>query len=111
MSIESTIAAMSDPLTNEELEHLETLGHLDLRLTLAKTAAAEISWRRAEAEEAIEHAMIAAWYIGKLEAENARLREYAQHISPCATVEGWTVCTCGLDAVLKEASEPAGQPE
>lgn len=34
--------------------------------------------------------------------DNAKLREYAQHISPCATVEGWTVCTCGLDDALKE---------
>lgn len=49
--------------------------------------------------------------IRELIAENANLRGYAQHISPCATVEGWTVCTCGLDDVLKEAAEPAGQPE
>ncbi len=38
--------------------------------------------------------------IRELRAENARLREYAQHIEPCATVEGWTECTCGLEKLI-----------
>lgn len=47
-------------------------------------------------------------FIG-LRDENAKLREYVRHNAECV-VGTRQPCTCGLDAVLKEASEPAGKP-
>ncbi len=78
-----------------------------------RRAAAEIRWRRAEAEDAIEHAMIAARYIGKLEADNARLREaleraegvMAKNVYPCPDKPK------GDWAVLQEIRAVLAQPK
>ena len=68
-----------EPLTDEELNGLARspiweYDELRLTGTQVNSLAAEIRWRRGEAEDAIEHALITAQYIGKLEADNAELR-------------------------------------
>ena len=76
---------------DRELLHVRTV---QLEVENAKLRAQESSWTDGLIE--IDDKL------GAERSENAKLREYAQHISPCATVEGCTVCTCGLDDVLKE---------
>lgn len=68
-----------EPLTDEELNGLARspiweYDELRLTGTQVNSLAAEIRWRRGEAEDAIEHALITAQHIDKLESENARLR-------------------------------------
>ena len=70
---------------------------------------AEDSWDGLDTLEDVESAnrqsvLIFADEVAQLEAENKRLREYAQHKMGCDWREG-KPCDCGLDALLEQADE------